>query len=213
MTISACTLAMKSETSKEDFANTYGNVEGLYCDITYHMGCTLQRAYTQKNGTIAYSTYVRNGVSGYTYDILDSGVTYKDTVKLSEAQDVYYVSENEFFTLNYYEMEWEENYYLNQDYGYTSSVNKAWFEYEVYDVSKDLEEEEPSKRAYNGFVAFPTVREEYRLGASSKENIDQDIYISRGTARSFDQHMKLLEVNSLEALEQYGNGTFNILEN
>jgi hypothetical protein len=212
-TISECKEEFLKESSDETFANTYGTVVGLMCDITYHMGCVVRRDFTVSNDKYTYSTYNRNGIDGFGYSIVNSGVTYVDTVQLTEAQCPYYTNDTDFFMLNYYEMTWDENYYYNEDYNYASSVNKSWFSYDIYDIGSDLSESDGSKRAYNGFVAFPTIREEYRLGSSSKENIDQDIYISRGTARSFDSHLKLLEVNSMEALEQYGNGYFNIIEN
>ena len=64
----------------------------------------------------------------------------------------------------------------------------------------------------NGMEVFPTYREEYRLGSSSLENIDSNIYIERGINAAFEKHLKLGEVVSLEALVQYGNGYFKIME-
>ena len=51
------------------------------------------------------------------------------------------------------------------------------------------------------------------LGISSLENIDSDIYIERGINAAFERHLKLGEVTSLEALEQYSNGYFTIIDN
>ena len=59
---------------------------------------------------------------------------------------------------------------------------------------------------------FPTFREEYRFGISTMENVDSDIYIDRGINPAFEKHLKLGEVTSLEALENYGNGYFKIME-
>jgi hypothetical protein len=42
--------------------------------------------------------------------------------------------------------------------------------------------------------------------------VDSDIYIDRGINAAFEKHLKLGEVTSLEALEQYGNGYFKIME-
>ena len=47
--------------------------------------------------------------------------------------------------------------------------------------------------------------------AYSLENIESNIYIDRGVARSFDYHLKLFEVGSLEGLENYGNSWFRII--
>ena len=40
------------------------------------------------------------------------------------------------------------------------------------------------------------------------QNVDGDIYINRGINAAFEKHLKLGEVTSMEALEQYGNGYF-----
>ena len=65
----------------------------------------------------------------------------------------------------------------------------------------------------NGFTNFPLIREEYKFGTSSLENVKADIYIDRGTARAIDTHLKLMEVHSMEALENYGNSSINIIKN
>jgi hypothetical protein len=65
---------------------------------------------------------------------------------------------------------------------------------------------------HNNMQVFPTFREEYKLGIASLENVDSDIYIDRGINASYEKHLKLGEVTSLEALEQYGNGYFKIIE-
>ena len=43
--------------------------------------------------------------------------------------------------------------------------------------------------------------------------IETDIYIDRGISAAFDKHIKLQEIKTLDALLQYGNGTFQISEN
>ena len=59
---------------------------------------------------------------------------------------------------------------------------------------------------YNGFTLSPITKEEYKFGSSSFEKVEGNIYIERGNAASFEKHLKLMEINSLEALEQYSNG-------
>ena len=79
------------------------------------------------------------------------------------------------------------------------------------DTYSEKYDNEMEKR--NGLQVFPTFREEYKLGNSIIENIDSDIYIDRGINAAYERHLKLGEVTSLEALEQYGNGYFKIMEN
>jgi len=66
---------------------------------------------------------------------------------------------------------------------------------------------------YNGIQVAPTFKREYMLGISSLENVDSNIYIKRGINAAFEQHLKLGEVTSMEALEQYSNGYFKIMNN
>jgi hypothetical protein len=40
-----------------------------------------------------------------------------------------------------------------------------------------------------------------------------DIYIDRGRSAAFERHLKLGEVVTMEALENYGNGWFLMLTN
>ena len=45
------------------------------------------------------------------------------------------------------------------------------------------------------------------------QNVDSDIYIDRGINAALEKHLKLGEVFTLEALEQYGNGFFQMMKN
>ena len=55
------------------------------------------------------------------------------------------------------------------------------------------------------------IREEHNIGKSTIEKIDANIYINRGNSRVLDPHLRLLEVKTLESLEETGNGFFNII--
>lgn len=77
---------------------------------------------------------------------------------------------------------------------------------ETYDKYLDMTE-------HNNMEAFPTFAEEYEIGIASIESVDSDIYIDRGINASFEKHLKLGEVTSLEALENYGNGFFKMMTN
>jgi hypothetical protein len=66
---------------------------------------------------------------------------------------------------------------------------------------------------HNNMQVFPTFREEYKLGISTLENVDSDIYIDRGINSAFEKHLKLGEVHTLESLIKYNNGYFKITDN
>ena len=140
-------------------------------------------------------------------EIIDEGVKYVDVTELVEQTCKYFFNDYTCYILKYYDVVHDEINYKNDTYNFNSYVNKSQFSTKITTFIKD------NKFACNGWVDFPVIREEYKLGSSSLSNIDVDVNIDRGTARAFDQHIKLLEVNSLESLEQYGNGYFNIITN
>lgn len=65
---------------------------------------------------------------------------------------------------------------------------------------------------YDGINVSPVFKEEYKMGMAAKENVDSDIYIDRGINAAFERHLKLGEVTSMEAMLQYGNHFFKIMD-
>lgn len=164
----------------------------LVCKFIYYMGCVIDINECGDSNCI---------------DIIEEGVKYVDIVKLNEKFCKYFFNDYTYCTLRYYDIEYDEINYKNDTYNFSSYVNKSQFTTKITTFMKN------NKFNCNGWVDFPVIKEEYKLGSSSLSNIDVDVNIDRGTARAFDQHIKLLEVNSLESLEQYGNGYFNIITN
>ena len=162
----------------------------LICKFIYYMGCIMNIEERTSN-----------------VELIDSGVKYIDTTELVENTYKYFFNDYTCYIVKYYDIVHDEINYRNDTYNFNSYVNKSEFSTKITNFIKD------DKFVCNGWVDFPVIREEYRLGSSSLSNIDVDVNIDRGTARAFDQHIKLLEVNSLESLEQYGNGYFNIITN
>ena len=60
---------------------------------------------------------------------------------------------------------------------------------------------------------FPVFRQEYLMGSATRQNVDVDIYIDRGINAAYEKHLKLGEVTTMEALEQYTNGYFKMIDN
>ena len=127
----------------------------------------------------------------------EEGIEYVDTVTLVPSQEAYYVDSKNFVLVNYYDMVWDKITYVSN--GTEISVNKSYFKYKV------------KSEVQNGFINAPIVKEEYKIRTSSLENIDSNIYIQRGRSRALDNHLKLLEVKSLNSLINYGNSQFNII--
>ena len=64
----------------------------------------------------------------------------------------------------------------------------------------------------NDLEVFPTFRRDYQVGISVPQNVNSDIYIDRGIHKAFDRHIRLQEINAMEALENYGNDIFKLTE-
>ena len=56
------------------------------------------------------------------------------------------------------------------------------------------------------------IMEDYQLGISFVANNNDNVYVDRGNATAFERHMRLSEVDTLEDLENYGNGMFRMKE-
>ena len=65
----------------------------------------------------------------------------------------------------------------------------------------------------SGDTYLPVFSEEYKLGIAAPQSVKGDIYIDRGINAAFEKHLKLGEITSMEALEQYTNGYFKIMNN
>lgn len=181
---------LSRSTSDDTFGSKHFLVSDLKCEFKYHMGCIINRTKCSGDSTYSYSIEVGN-----------SGVTYYDNVTLIKKQCEFHLNNSSFYMMNYYDMIFETKNYTDDTYGYNVTVPIAKFICQMNSFDN------------NNYVSFPLIREEYKLGSSSHEKIESDIYINRGTTRAFDNHIKLMEVRSLESLEQYGNGYFKIIKN
>jgi hypothetical protein len=99
---------------------------------------------------------------------------------------------------------------------------------QYYYALADFVMEFPSYYGWVGYVnsteMFPVFREEYRLGTAVMPRVKQvilnkdgkeeeiNIYIDRGINAAYEKHLKLGEVTTMEALEQYTNGYFKMMD-
>lgn len=180
---------LSMSTSGDTFGSEHFLVSDLKCEFKYHMGCVI---ISKKNADGTYDYSIEDG---------NNGVTYYDNVTLVKKQCEFYLNNTSFYMMNYYDMVFETKNYTDDTYGHNVTVPIAKFSCKMNSFDND------------NYVNFPLIREEYKLGSSSHEKIESDIYINRGTARAIDNHIKLMEVRSLESLEQYGNGYFKIIKN
>lgn len=234
--LKAIQFATEVKDTLEQSGKTKYMYDDIYCDITYYVGATLSRKEGKEYNLASYargdkhsknSTYSGKSFSNY-------GVEYTETVRFVKTNLEYYLKkpkdENSILPskrkkpCNHSVSYPVYVYVLTQDltrvdesqYKTEYSVPIADFKFEINIFSGNGDtfgEKYPEEMAtHNNLQVFPTYREEYRFGVSSIENVDSDIYIDRGINAAFEKHLKLGEVTSLEALEQYGNGYFKIME-
>ena len=138
----------------------------------------------------------------------ERGVEYEDIVTLSLKQVMFYFDEFSLMPLKYYEFEYDTDITVMNEYSNCEiETNMSSFKYKIDLLGNDMSE---TRAKYDGMIYSPTFREEYKLGMSMKESIDSDIYIDRGFSNAFEKHINLLGIKSLEAMEQFGNGFYNI---
>ena len=60
---------------------------------------------------------------------------------------------------------------------------------------------------------LPLIKEEMYNGISTQPIVVNNVSIDRGSSASLDKHLRLTEIGTMEALENYGNGIWNIHSN
>ena len=162
----------------------------VYCNITYCVGATL------------------HAISGG-YEIEDEGVVYDETVQFKQNVERFFVTEKNSNLVYTYDIIEPEKKLKLATYDVTTNVPMALFKAKTY----NLLNENSGLTKHNNTMAAPVFRREELLGMSVGENVQENIYIERGINAAFEQHLKLGEIYTLEALENYGNGAFRIMTN
>lgn len=170
----------------------------LYCDVTYLMGAVLK---------LDSNNNVYKVVSG------TNNIEYTDTLILKQEYSYYNVDAYNYFTVITWKVEHETKVIKLESYNNASTlVNTARFKTNI-DLIPQSHDEKEYRENYDGLMATVNFREEYKYGSSSLPKIEKDVYIERGRSSSFEKHIRLMDINSLEAMEQYGNGYYKINDN
>lgn len=225
---------------EEQIDKLYSLQDGVFCDVTYYIGATLQRKEIPKDPQKPEGEK-KNDIFRLAEDIdvnnekfkFHKGVEYTERVCfLKEAREYYtrkpdvtsstlpkflskIINHSASYPIFVYTMHQVGDVYdMPGENDEIEEVHLANFKVQIGifypDHSHSLDNTDIEK--YNGLQASPTYREEYRLGQSMIEKVDTDIFIERGLSAAFEKHLKLGEVTSLEALEQMGNGYFKFKE-
>lgn len=177
--------------------------EIVYCDITYYI-----------NATLVYDDY--------NYKLSEKwhkGVKYVNTSVVTKSVGDFYMSDGSKFTFNYYQLKCEMTSENLDDFKDVQLTNMDYFEMKIlkHYYNNPLgefnwDESGGYWERYNGMVSAPVFRTEYDLWSSTPQNLKSDIYIDRGINAAFEKHLKLEEVHTMDALENYSNGYFKINE-
>ena len=162
--------------------------DNVYCEIVYNIGAT-----------IAYDkTKASYSIDG------DSGVTYTEIVEFEKVKTEYYLgNDSHSYPIYVYKLRQGDN----PTASFTAPINV--FDSGLTTTYSSID----GMDDYNGLDAYPTFQDAYNIGISSLPIVDSDVNIDRGNNAAFEKHLKIGEVTSLEALENYTNGYFKMMEN
>lgn len=191
--ITSSLVAIQESTKKAtEYKNDYYPMEvvsdNVYCEIVYNIGATI--AYDKAKAS--YS------ISG------DSGVEYTEIVEFEKVKTEYYLGNNSHsYPIYVYKLRQGDN----PTASFTAPINV--FDSGLTTTYSSID----GMDDYNGLDAYPTFQDAYNIGISSLPIVDSDVNIDRGNNAAFEKHLKIGEVTSLEALENYTNGYFKMMEN
>ena len=179
--------------------------DDVYCDVTYYIGNIYQ-------------------LSGNTPILSSDGIEYSETVQFVKTRVEYYLKQLDknavptdkstpsahsvSYPIYVYRLKQNEETIRDNTYDTPYTDSLSYFEIPISAMNRVYDSEYTSSRD----TKVPLMREEYRLGIAAQESVKGDIYIDRGINSAFEKHLKLGEVTSLEALENYGNGYFKIMD-
>ena len=179
--------------------------DDVYCNVTYHIGNIYQ-------------------LSGNTPILSSEGIEYSETVQFVKTRVEYYLKQLDknavptdkstpsahsvSYPIYVYRLKQNEETIRDNTYNTPYNDSLSYFETPISAMNRVYD----SDYAISGDTKVPLIREEYRLGIAAQESVKGDIYIDRGINSAFEKHLKLGEVTSLEALENYGNGYFKIMD-
>ena len=207
--------------NEDEKANLSKNV---YCQIEYYVDSIIHKqVHTAKS---EYDDSILYVFDGYELELNDTkssikyhyGIKYIDTVELVEKTCIYSLVNGNGYSLRYYDMVYP-TMEVSVNGNTTVLVNEGKFFMPIILYlygNSTIEKVHPYYDKGNGFNAtndlnvFPVFRQDYQIGVSTPQNVNSDIYIDRGIHKAFDKHIRLQEINTMEALENYGNDIFKI---
>ena len=195
----------------------YGNAKGTSITgspITFSLN-SIMSSITNNVSDGYYIRYTEE--EGYMYY---PGIKYVDTLTLNLDEIPYYIDNDTSYPINYYRIGRDMSSTIpNDNVNGFVNVNRSRFEMPILIYKKVDDKVVPNSdiftsdklfNDYNNMVISPLFRQDGYFGFDLNQKVESDIYVNRGSAAVLDRHIKLGEIESMEALENYGNKWFNI---
>lgn len=194
--VKALELAENENTDFQSYDFMSNHDIGLYCTFTYYLGAVLEHNSEKSRYELSEGQ--------------DWGVKYFETDELVKKECTYKLIDGTKMVLNYYDIRHQGRVVrLNAYDDQLTNVNDAVFVGNI----KLFKEGSSANALRKSITVAPVFRKEYQFGNSFPQNIKPNIYIDRGVNRALDKHLRLQEISTMDALEQYQNGAvFNITE-
>ena len=204
-----------------DVSNGLHITDELRCEIVYYLGAILDRIDDVEKPYFDLKDY--GDLSKYT-----CGVKYTDEYKVKTIPTRYNLTKRISYNIYFYGLEpidETEAVYTDPSKSFKRLNPLTKFEVNINSSLKDSHHSYPTDQQedaaisaityskYNNRIFSPVFREEYKFGTSSIQKVEENIYINRGIDKAMDKGLKLIEITTLEDLEQYNNGFFKIINN
>lgn len=188
----------KKDNFDRDYSIYKNITDTLCCDFVYYVGAILKRG---KND-IEYKLYQPNTA----FD----GIKYEEECKLTITQQDFHIDSKNVYKVYYYDIEHKTKQTKYDDT--VKDIEQAYFK-TILNYDTEIDSDNLSFSQMNALTYSPIFKEEYKFGSSMKENILDTIYIERAIIKPTEKNLQLIDVLTLESLEEYGNGKIKILKN
>lgn len=169
-----------------------GNV---YAEFKYIMGTTIMLS-----GTTDECHYIWDETN-HPYE----GVFYTDIKIINRESIIFNTSKSSSYVVYYWKLEpYTTKTVLN------TTLNTA-IEYDIAECYYYLYNQENESSDNLPMMQVPTTRLEYKLGTSSRQRVESDVFVTRGVSSAFEKYLALGTIQTFEALENYQNSSFNII--
>lgn len=200
------------------YLNVKTPVLKLFCEFTYYVGAILKQKVIKENDLISYDGFILS-------PNMNHGVKYVEVDEL--VNNIYpysLLNGTKFYVKAFDIIQNEKKVVLNDFNNQVATVKVADFIMPIRLFKKGKngsveisQEEFKTKLGFNqlnNLMVAPVFRKEFQFGISIPQKTKSDIYIDRGINKAFDKHLRLQEIKTMSALEQYQNGAiFNIINN